>query len=490
MLITSLISFFIPAFLVHRMDTSTYGAWVLILNLGAYVGYLDFGVQTAVAKFVAECEARGDAEGCGRSASGGFALMTGAACLGVAMTLGLAAFVPRLFAKMPPSLYHDVRISIVLVGLSLSLGLATSTFSAVFLGLQQYRVPATISVASRALYAVVLCVAVARHSSLATMGAAVALVNAAGAVAPVIAWRKLAGHVRVRLFPVERERLRTMASYCAVLTVWSLSMLMISGLDMTLVGHYAFHEVAFYSVATAPTNFMLVVIGSLLGPLLPATSALSTQRSPEQMGAVLLRSTRYAVTLLLLTGLPLMVGAYLLLRLWVGPVYAAQAAPLLRVLLLANVVRQLCAPYSTMVVATARQGVATVSAVGEGVVNLAASILLAQRYGAMGVALGTAIGAVTGIALHFTVSMHYTRNLQLPRVRLLLQGIVQPMTMAAPAALLGRLWWTRSVPSMGPWTWAALVLATVLLAALVGINGEDRERLRAYIAGQLQRQPS
>jgi O-antigen/teichoic acid export membrane protein len=168
-------------------------------------------------------------------------------------------------------------------------------------------------------------------------------------------------------------------------------MLFIGGIDLTIVGHYDFAQVAFYSIATSPTTFVLMLIGALLGPLLPASSALSTERTAEQMGDILLRATRYSTMILLASGLPVLVGGYWLLRLWVGPNYAVHSVQFLRVLLLANIIRNLCAPYSTMVVATAKQSVATASAVTEAVTNLVASIWLAKHYGAMGVAAGTLI---------------------------------------------------------------------------------------------------
>jgi len=46
---------------------------------------------------------------------------------------------------------------------------------------------------------------------------------------------------------------------------------------------------------------------------------------------------------------------------------------------------------------------ATASAVSEAVVNLGSSIYLANRFGAIGVAFGTVLGSIVGVALHFVV---------------------------------------------------------------------------------------
>src|SRR4029077_19022547 len=138
------------------LPVTTYAAWVLILQLGAYVSYLDLGIQTGVSKFVAEYEARGDERGAGRHASAGLALMLLAGILGVALTLVLAWQVPRLFSAMPANLYRDVRTSVMLVGSSLSFGLVCAVYSAVFLGLQRYWIPMTLAIVNRASFAAIV----------------------------------------------------------------------------------------------------------------------------------------------------------------------------------------------------------------------------------------------------------------------------------------------------------------------------------------------
>src|ERR1700722_12981169 len=164
--VTSLVSIFLPAYLTHHLPVKTYGAWVLILQLSAYVSYLDFGVQTAVSKYIAEHETKQDFAECGRYASVGLAIMLAASILGVLLTIILVWRVPFIFHTMPQSLYHDVRLSVLFVGISLSAGLATTVFVAIFLGLQRYQVPMVITIVSRLLFGAAICIAVASHSSL------------------------------------------------------------------------------------------------------------------------------------------------------------------------------------------------------------------------------------------------------------------------------------------------------------------------------------
>jgi O-antigen/teichoic acid export membrane protein len=155
------------------------------------------------------------------------------------------------------------------------------------------------------------------------------------------------------------------------------------------------------------------------------------------MGTFLERITRYHTIALLLTGLPLAIFALPILRLWVGPAYASHTATYLRVLIFANVVRNLCAPYATMITATGTQKAVIAAAVSEAVVNLGSSVFLAWRFGAIGVAIGTVIGAFVSVLVHFVISMRLTRPvISASRTRLFLRGILWPCIIGLPSALL------------------------------------------------------
>jgi O-antigen/teichoic acid export membrane protein len=487
LLATTVVALVLPAYLTHRLPVKTYSAWVLLLQMSAYVGYLDFGVQTAVAKYVAEFEAKADSTGAGMRASAGLALMSLAAVLGVILTLTLAWRVPHLFAQMPPALYPSVRISLVLIGVSLSLGLLGSVPSAIFLGLQRYSVPMVISLLNRALFTIVIVSTVFLHGGLAIMGAGVAAVNVATGMIQISAWRRMASHVRLSFAGLDRAVLKQMLSYCSVMGIWTVGMLCVSGLDVTIVGHFDFGQTAFYSIATLPTNFILSIMGAALGPLLPAASALSASRSAEAMGELLSRLTRYSTVLLLLCGLPMMLSGYWILSLWVGAAYAAHTIAFLRVLLLANIVRNICLPYATMLTASGRQNVAIAGATAEAVVNVTCSILLARRIGAMGVAYGTLIGSFASVGMHFAVSMHYTyRTFSVTRARLFLKGVLGPLTVAIPSLVVVLFRWSALLPRLTAGGWLAWGSSTLLLAWEAGITAGERAQLASIGARRLR----
>jgi O-antigen/teichoic acid export membrane protein len=473
----SLVTLLLPAYLTHHLSVAVYAAWVLILQLGAYVSYLDLGIQTGISKFVAEYVALDDHAGAGRHASAGFLLMILAGSLGFGLTGFLAWQVPRLFAAMPATLYQEVRTGLLLVGSSLSFGLVCAVYSAVFLGLQRFWIPTAVTILNRASFVAVVIAVVALHGNLAVMGLAVAIVNVATGILQVVAWRRKASHVPMALKLVQLNILKSVARYCSLQSISTLAMLCIAGLDVLLVGHYDYGQTAFYSIATLPTNFVLLLVGSALSPLMPASSALSMQRSPSEMGEFLSKITRYTTVLLLVTGLPLIVCGFLILRAWVGPLYAAHSLRYLRILVLANIIRNLCAPYATILTATGRQAAALAAAISEGMVNLGSSIYLAHRFGAIGVAVGTLIGSFVSVALHFAITMSFTSSaVAISRSRLFLKGLLHPAVIGIPTVILVPFWWS-SPAAPGPELAALWAISTFLLAGLLGIRSKEREYL-------------
>jgi O-antigen/teichoic acid export membrane protein len=450
------------------------------------VSYLDLGIQTGVSKFVAEYHARDDEAGAGLYASAGFALMLLAGVLGFGLSLILAWQVPRLFDAMPANLFHDVRISVMLVGSSLSFGLVCAAYSAVFLGLQRYWIPMTISIVNRVSFTAIVLAIVARHGSLAAMGIAVAVINVLTGLLQVAAWQIEASHIRISIGSVKGVVLAKMARYCSMQSIWTVGMLCVTGLDISIVGHYDYVQTAYYSIATLPTNFVLLIISAMVNPLMPASSAMSTQSSASAMGNFMVRITRYSTVILLLTGLPLMVCGFQILRFWVGPVYALHTLSYLRILVFATIFRNLCAPYATMISAIGRQGAATATAVSEAVVNLSSSIFLASRFGAIGVALGTVLGSLVSVSLHFAITMPLTRQtLYVSRARLFMKGLLQPAVIIIPSLLLFPLWCSPTRVALSPRVTTVWGFGTLAFAWFGGLNNKERHDLLRLLKNRL-----
>ena len=415
---SGIVALLLPPFLVRMLPADTYSAWALLLQLTLYVGLLDFGIQTAVARFVAHADELGAAGRRDAIVSTATALLVLAA-IAAFIGLGILAWqLPRIFTAMPAPLYSGARTALLLMGGTFALGLPFSVIHAVFVGFQRNEISTAIVIGSRFAMAALILVVVFHHGGLAAMGAAVAIANLGSYSAAFFSWRIWASHVKLRISSVSGGSAHKIAGYSMALAVWSVGMLMISGLDLSIVAKFDFHATAYYAVAATLTGFVTQAQGAIFAALLPAAAVLSARGNAQKLGAILISATRYGMLILLATALPMVAGARLILRIWVGGGYAAHGAAILQVLVAANVVRLAALPYATLLLGTNQQRKVIFSPLAEGVVNLFASILLAYFMGAIGVAIGTLIGSFVGIGFHIFRNMPRTSGIAFSRSEL------------------------------------------------------------------------
>ena len=485
LLLTVLMATVLPPFLVRHLSQAEYSAWVLILQLGTYVNLLDLGLQTVVAKLVAEYDAAEDYEAGHRLLSSSVTMLAIVALAGLLMVGLLVWRVPAMFHEMPARLIPQVQWSLMAIGCSAALSLPFNPFVAVFNGLQEYGVPTLVALVGRLSSTVLLLGLVYLHRSLFVMAVAFSLVNLLTALAQFAAWRRYARHrIGFSGFTLDTALAKTLARSGGVIALWTFGGLLVSGFDVLIVGRFDYANTGFYAVGAMVTNLMLMIVSSLFSPLLPAVSAMQGASSAKAVGEVAIESSRYCVLILCLLALPLFVGAYPILSLWVGRSYALKSVGFLQILLLGNLVRQLGYPYSLIVIAVGRQHLATLATVAEALVNVAFSIWLASRIGALGVAYGTLLGAFVSVGLHLTVSMRFTRPaIDFPVPRFLVQSLLRPMSCLLPTAALLLVWRRDRMWPASPVVLLCWFVATLGLALVVGLTAADKKKIQVNLSG-------
>ena len=473
----------LPPLLVRHLSQAEYSAWILILQLGTYVNLLDLGLQTVIAKLVAEYHAAGDHRAGHRLLSSSVTILAMVGTVGLALVGVLVWRVPAMFHNMPPALIPQVQWSLLAIGCSAAFSLPFNPFMATFSGLQEYGFPTLLALTSRLLSTLLLISLVLLHQSLLAMALAFAVVNVLTALVQFAGWRHYAkDRINFSAFTFDRSTANKLARSGGVIALWSLGGFLVSGLDVVIVGHFDYANTGFYAIGTMVTNLMLMIISSLFSPLLPGVSAMQSTSPAKAVGEVAIESSRYCTLILCLLALPLFIGAYPVLSLWVGHSYALKSIGFLRILLLGNLIKQLCYPYSMIVIAVGRQSLATLAAVAEALANVVFSVWLASRIGAVGVAYGTLIGALVSVGLHLVLSMRLTRStIDFPVSRFIAQSLLRPMTCLLPTAALLSVWRPSQILPAQPIALICWLVATLGLAVSLALTETDRKKLKEYV---------
>ncbi len=427
----------LPPFLARILSKDAYGAWLLILQLSTYVSLLDLGIQTVIGRFVAHYNEVEDLQKRDSIISSALAILTGSGLLAIGGIAILAWRLPYLFQEMPAALQQDSQLALLCIGGSLAISLPFSVFGAVFIGLQRYDIPAWIIGSTKLLSGVLVVLAAQSSRSIVFMAVMVGITNLAAGFWQFFAYKKMTSGYRLSPAIVSKKSLLEVADSCLSLSVSTLGLLIVSGLDTTIIGYFDYKSIPYYALAATLTNFVFGISISILNTVIPVASSISAREDPVSLGKLLISTTRYAVAILIATNLPMILLSKTVIGIWVGADYAAPTSHLFELLVAANFVRQIGSPYFMIAIGCGEHRKVILSPLLEAIINLSFSLLLTARIGADGVAIGTFVGGFVSVIMHLTYNLPRTKKIFLPNRSELVVTVIKPIILAVvPTTLL------------------------------------------------------
>lgn len=145
--VTLLVGVLLMPWVLRTLGDHSYGVWIFINSIAGYSGLLYLGLGQTICRYVAAAEARRDWDGLNRIvnvvlaaylALGGFAFVA---------SLGLAWIAPSLNDWGGGSLL-EIRLVILILGLSIALGMAGSVFGGILAGMQRFDIDRGICIVS------------------------------------------------------------------------------------------------------------------------------------------------------------------------------------------------------------------------------------------------------------------------------------------------------------------------------------------------------
>ena len=432
----ALVSLCVPPLLIGILSKEAYGTWLLILQLSAYVSFLEFGLQTAVGRYVAHHNELGEFKQRDGIVSTALALLIGLSLVAIVGVAILAEQLPHLFAQMPTELHQDAQLALLCVGSSLAIALPFSVFGGIFIGLQRYDVPAWIMGVTRLFGGVFIFLAARASHSIVMMAVALSIANIGTGLWQFLAAKRIAGDIRISIDGISKAAGVEITNYCLSLTVWTMGILLVSGMDTVIVGYFDYQSVTYYSLAASLTNFLLSIHTAIFGAVMPQAAVIGANKDREALGDLLVSTTRYGAIILIMTSLPLVFGARWFLTLWIGDSYAEKTTLILQIMVIANCIRYIGAPYANIALAVGAQKQIFLAPVAEALVNITISLILTAHYGVIGVVIGTLCGAFVTVATHYGYSLNQTTQIKVKDRKLLIYAVARPILSVVPAACL------------------------------------------------------
>lgn len=433
MAISFILSFFIAPFVVHHLGNTAYGVWVMVASLMSYMGLLDLGLRGAVTRFVSRDYSQGNHSQASRVVSAALALRV-IVGLVIIFVSALLADVGSKFLRIPPDMLQATRSVILLTGVSLAVTLVCGVFGGVLAALGRFDLLSSVTVIQ----------------SLCRAGGVVWLLKSGHGIVALAVWELIVAllanaaivtlsfllysNLRILVKLPDRDILRSIWGYSFFIFVINSSVQIIYYTDNLVVGAFiSASAVALYAVGGSLIEYLRQVVSSLTTVFMPMASGFEAQGERGSLRSLLVRGTQAAILVALPIEVALLFRGPTFIGLWMGSEYAGPSGRVLQILVFSQIFAVANYASGNIAYGLGKHRRIARWATGEAIANLGLSIVLVQRLGLNGVALGTALpNLVTGIVLW---PRYISKILEIPLSHYLWHSWVRPALATVPFAL-------------------------------------------------------
>jgi O-antigen/teichoic acid export membrane protein len=409
-----IISFFLTPYIVHQLGNVYYGVWAIVMQFTGYLYLMDFGVRDSVIRYTSRLNARRAGRRLNEVISAAVILYSAIAVISVVVVLAGAWVFPLLF-KIPAELTEEVRIVVLLSGLTIALMFVFNVFSGILLGLQRsyiFNIFHIFLIFLRVGLIVYFLAAGYRIVALAAIQLFIG--GTSGILLLVLAWKLLAGSgLPLRFYLRSWKRFyvtaRQLFNYSIFVFIINIASKVIFTTDALVIGFFMnVGWVTFYAIAGSLIDYLKQLMTTSSSIFNPVTSHFDALGEKEKVREVLCSGSRFN----LFIGFPIAVTYILLgqefLELWMGPEYALQGGNVLIVLAVTQLLTFHQYTISGIIFGLSKHKALAWWRVVEAIANLGLSVILIKPLGIVGVALGTAI---PHILVSLVVFPLYARNI-------------------------------------------------------------------------------
>ncbi len=468
-----LVSFFMTPYMIRKLGDGPYGVWAFVESLLAYLTLFDLGIAACVVRYVAKFRRTGEADRLTGLLSTTWFLFWG---LAVGVLLVGGAVIPASVAGMESGgvpRAEAVAFGLLMLG-NLAATLPLSVFPAVLDGLERYGSKSLVRLVVLAGRTAGFILVVENGGSLWEIGLVVTAANLAEHFACAVLCRRFLPGVRFRRRAVNRASFREIRGYSlhAFLAMIGVRLTAQSG-PLIVAAVLGMGPVTAFAVVARLVDMAKSLLRQAITTLTPAVSSLDAAGKHAEIGAMLVKATRFVLYLMLPVQIGLVIFGQAFLKLWLrDPVYGEICyAPLVILSLpLSLAVAQSVA--ARVLFGTGRLKAFARVCLLEAAANVALSVVLCRAFGLVGLVWGIVI---PNVAANVWTIWAARQPLQLPWGVYLRGGWLKPVTAAAIPTLL---WWplASQVTSWG--TFMGVGLAGMAPYAVV-VLGMERLSWRA-----------
>lgn len=386
----ALLAFLVTPIIVHSLGKAQFGVWSLIMSVTGYYGLLNLGIRSALTKYIAEYSAKNDIAEVNRLISSSFPFFLGVAGIILLISYIVSSNFERMFFVDQIDL-SIIRITVLLVGINVAISFALCPFDTILAAFNRFDVKNIIGVSSSIIRALSIITVLKLGYSLVAMAMVILVIDATTLCVIAICSRKIYPQLSIKLHFVCRESFRKLYTFGVFNFVRHISRAILSQTDLILIGIFlGATQVAVYAIAANLINYSWKIVKGVAIVTIPIASTLSALKEEKKLQRFMLLVPKYMMFIAVCICIQFFYFGKIFLLLWLGDGFQ-ESYVIFLVLMVARIGMM---SNESMIEATVGMGhnkfIGTLSAV-EALINLILSIILVQKIGLLGIALGTVI---------------------------------------------------------------------------------------------------
>ncbi len=389
MVIALVVTFFFTPYLISELGKTQYGIWSLVFSLVAYMRLADVGMNQAVARFFSKYFAVSDWKQLNEVVSSAARIYLIVSLVIVVASASIAYGLLHYF-QIDAEMLRVAQITLVVIGVNQAVTYMMIPFAAL-LPFHRTDIVNYFELGTLLVQTAIIVLLLELGYGLVAMSLLILGLNIVTHL-----WRY---SIRVRLFPkvkfsmsaITSEKTKELLSYGSTSLLIVAAWIVIFQTDNIVIGRYLSMEaVAIYAVPAMIITQLRNSINAIAIPIIPTISHIEAEKDDAKIMDIYFKSTRYLYYLsaFICIGVLMFGGPFILL--WVKEGFTESITVLHVLIVPASIyLPQMIA--NSVLFGISKHRILFYILAAEGVANIALSLALVQRYGILGVALGTAI---------------------------------------------------------------------------------------------------
>jgi O-antigen/teichoic acid export membrane protein len=391
-----LVAFWMTPFVVRHLGDSAYGIWALVLQLTGYMGVVDVGLRSALVRFIARLSARKDHGALNRLLSSTLIVygLLAPTCIGIGVLLSVYVL-PHM--QIGASSLLMAQITVVIAAGLVACDFLFATPHATLAGLSRWDLINAVWISMILIRTALIMVFLKLGFGLVTLAIIQFATHFVGYSVEVglIRVLHLVPEFSFVLHKPDRREMQPVVEHSWYSLLLSLANRINYQVDTIVIGAFLpIGQVTFYVIGLRLIEYLRDAINASTMVIAPVVSSLEAVGDSSQVRNVLVRGTKYSVTIACFGCAAFLALGKDFIQLWMGPRFQASSGTVLIILTLGVIFSCTQFVSAHVLFGLSKHRINVGWTIVESILNLSFSIALVRRYGIFGVAAGTAIASL------------------------------------------------------------------------------------------------